>query len=115
MNPHGRIPAMRILVAGVALLALVVVAACGGPAPAPDTGKPKLVIIGFDGMDPDLVREYMAAGQLPNLSRVMQAGGLYELDTTVSPESPTAWASFATGVNPGKHNIYGARHADVLP
>lgn len=79
---------------------------CGGPAPAPDTGKPKLVIIGFDGMDPDLVREYMAAGQLPNLSRVMKAGGLYDLDTTVSPESPTAWASFATGVNPGKHNIY---------
>ena len=26
--------------------------------------------------------------------------------TTQSPESPTAWASFATGVNPGKHNIY---------
>ncbi len=57
-------------------------------------------------MDPDLVREYIAAGQLPNIARVMQAGGLYDLDTTVSPESPTAWASFATGVNPGKHNIY---------
>ena len=28
------------------------------------------------------------------------------LATTHSPESPTAWASFATGVNPGKHNIY---------
>jgi predicted AlkP superfamily phosphohydrolase/phosphomutase len=80
--------------------------ACGGPSVAPDSGKPKLVIIGFDGLDPDLVREYMAAGQLPNLARVMKAGGLYDLDTTVSPESPTAWASFATGVNPGKHNIY---------
>jgi hypothetical protein len=66
----------------------------------------KLVIIGFDGMDPDLVREFMAAGQLPNLARVMKTGGLYDLDTTVSPESPTAWSSFATGVNPGKHNIY---------
>jgi predicted AlkP superfamily phosphohydrolase/phosphomutase len=96
---------MRIPLAGVLLCALVV-PACGGPTPAPDTGKPKLVIIGFDGMDPDLVREYMAAGQLPNLSRVMREGGLYDLDTTVSPESPTAWASFATGVNPGKHNIY---------
>src|SRR5207244_11316654 len=27
-------------------------------------------------------------------------------DLTHSPESPTAWASFATGVNAGKHNIY---------
>lgn len=93
---------------GAALLAgaTMVMSACGGSAPAPDTGKPKLVIIGFDGMDPDLVREYIAAGQLPNIARVMKAGGLYDLDTTVSPESPTAWASFATGVNPGKHNIY---------
>jgi predicted AlkP superfamily phosphohydrolase/phosphomutase len=94
----------RSAVLGGVLAGLAV--SCGGPTVAPDTGKPKLVIIGFDGMDPDLVREYIAAGQLPNIARVMQTGGLYDLDTTVSPESPTAWASFATGVNPGKHNIY---------
>ena len=95
----------RILLGGI-VAALASVWACGQPAQAPDTGRKKLVIIGFDGMDPDLVREFMAAGQLPNLAKVMNAGGLYDLDTTVSPESPTAWASFATGVNPGKHNIY---------
>ena len=33
-------------------------------------------------------------------------GGLFPLETAHSPESPTAWASFATGVNAGKHNIY---------
>src|SRR4029078_493863 len=38
--------------------------------------------------------------------RLAEQGGLYPLATTHSPESPTAWASFATGVNPGKHNIY---------
>lgn len=80
--------------------------ACGGSAPRREGSGRKLVILGFDGMDPDLVREFIAAGQLPNLARVMKTGGLYDLDTTVSPESPTAWASFATGVNPGKHNIY---------
>jgi len=36
-----------------------------------------------------------------NLEELMQMSG-----TTHSAESPTAWASFATGVNPGKHNIY---------
>ena len=43
---------------------------------------------------------------LPNLSRLAATGGVRPLSTTHSPESPTAWASFATGVNPGKHNIY---------
>src|SRR6187200_2057667 len=74
-------------------------------APA-SSGHPKLVILGFDGLDPALVARYVEAGQMPAFKRVMFSGGLYPLETTVSPESPTAWASFATGVNPGKHNIY---------
>jgi predicted AlkP superfamily phosphohydrolase/phosphomutase len=78
--------------------------ACGSTPRDPD--RPRLVILGFDGLDPDLVRQYMDAGQMPAFSRVMSGGGMAPLETTVSPESPTAWASFATGVNPGKHNIY---------
>ncbi|HXW04016.1 MAG TPA: alkaline phosphatase family protein [Vicinamibacterales bacterium] len=79
--------------------------ACGTARPSQGT-RPKLVVLGFDGLDPDLVERWMKAGQLPNLARVASRGGLYPLATTHSPESPTAWASFATGVNPGKHNIY---------
>ena len=48
----------------------------------------------------------MREGKLPNLRQLARQGGMYPLATTHSPESPTAWASFATGVNPGKHNIY---------
>src|SRR5215204_6146031 len=66
----------------------------------------KMVILGFDGMDPDLVEQLVRDGKLPNLKRLIDQGGLYPLATTHSAESPTAWASFATGVNPGKHNIY---------
>jgi predicted AlkP superfamily phosphohydrolase/phosphomutase len=66
----------------------------------------KLVILGFDGMDPDLVQRWMGEGKLPNLKRLADQGGVHPLATTHSAESPTAWASFATGVNPGKHNIY---------
>src|SRR5688500_3265952 len=66
----------------------------------------KMVILGFDGMDPDLVRQLVQNGRLPNFKRLIDQGGLYQLGTTHSAESPTAWASFATGVNPGKHNIY---------
>ena len=66
----------------------------------------RLVILGFDGMDPALVGKWMKEGKLPNLKRLAETGGMFPLSTTHSPESPTAWASFATGVNPGKHNIY---------
>jgi len=61
----------------------------------------RLVILGFDGMDPALVARWIRDGKLPHLKRLAGQGGLYPLATTHSPESPTAWASFATGVNPG--------------
>jgi predicted AlkP superfamily phosphohydrolase/phosphomutase len=66
----------------------------------------KLVILGFDGMDPDLVQQWIDKGHLPNFARLARGGGVFPLATTHSPESPTAWASFATGVNAGKHNIF---------
>ena len=66
----------------------------------------KLVILGFDGMDPHLLKKWMDEGKLPNIAKLAGGGGMFPLQTSHSPESPTAWASFATGVNAGKHNIY---------
>jgi predicted AlkP superfamily phosphohydrolase/phosphomutase len=80
--------------------------ACRRTAPVSGGVPQKLVVIGFDGLDPDLVRQYLAETKLPNFKALIERGGLADLETTHSPESPTAWASFATGVNPGKHNIY---------
>ncbi|MBW8867004.1 MAG: alkaline phosphatase family protein [Acidobacteria bacterium] len=93
------------------VLALLIVC-CGtalacGPSHPPEKFKQKLVILGFDGMDPRLVQRWMDEGKLPNLKKLASRGsGVRALGTTHSPESPTAWASFATGVNAGKHNIY---------
>src|SRR5688500_5509936 len=93
-------------------LALLLVAICAAWSTASCTSRrssqywQKLVVLGFDGMDPDLVTQWMNEGKLPNIRRIVEEGGLYPLTTTHSAESPTAWASFATGVNPGKHNIY---------
>jgi predicted AlkP superfamily phosphohydrolase/phosphomutase len=88
-----------------ALLAVCVAIACGTRRP-PEVFHQKLVVLGFDGMDPRLVRKWMDEGKLPNLQKLAASGALLPLTTTHSPESPTAWASFATGVNAGKHNIY---------
>jgi hypothetical protein len=77
--------------------------ACSRPA---TSDRPKLIVLGFDGMDPTLLDVFLKRGEMPAFSRLIKSGGLTKLETTVSPESPTSWASFATGVNPGKHNIY---------
>jgi predicted AlkP superfamily phosphohydrolase/phosphomutase len=95
----------RALIVSMSIAAVALVIACGGGNRAGQY-KQKLVVLGFDGLDPDLVQRWVDRGGLPNFARLIKQGGLYPLETTVSPESPTSWASFATGVNPGKHNIY---------
>ena len=89
-------------------LALVLAAGCA-QAPGGKTlrrSKERVFVIGFDGMDPTLSRKWMDEGKLPNLKRLAEEGTFQVLNTTQPSESPTAWASFATGVNPGKHGIY---------
>jgi len=98
---------MRNPVRLVAIAALAIAVAFSGPARRPASRyTQKLVILGFDGMDPHLLQQWMSEGRLPNIATLAKHGGFYPLQTTHSPESPTAWASFATGVNAGKHNIY---------
>jgi predicted AlkP superfamily phosphohydrolase/phosphomutase len=45
-------------------------------------------------------------GRLRNFSELCQKGSSGNLRSTILPLSATAWNSFSTGVNPGKHGIY---------
>jgi predicted AlkP superfamily phosphohydrolase/phosphomutase len=68
----------------------------------------KAIFLGFEGFDPVVAEALMAEGKLPNLARLRDEGSYRRLRTT-NPALPTvAWATFATGVNPGMHRVFGA-------
>ena len=66
----------------------------------------RIVIVGFDGMDYKLTKRLIKEGKLPNFARLEKEGSFLPLRSTEPPLSPVAWSTFATGVNPGKHNIF---------
>lgn len=66
----------------------------------------KVVIVGLDGVDPRRAKRLMDDGKLPNLKKMADTGHFSPLGSTCPPISPVAWSTFATGVNPGKHQIY---------
>ncbi len=66
----------------------------------------QVVIIGLDGLAPELAEKFMAAGKLPNLAKLKEEGAYARLQTTTPAISPVAWSSFMTGSNPSKHNIF---------
>lgn len=72
----------------------------------PKTVSSRLIILGFDGMDPNLAQKWMDDGSLPNFSKLASSGEFHPLQTSNPPQSPVAWSDFATGTKPGDHGIY---------
>ena len=66
----------------------------------------RTVVLGFDGMDPKLVKRWMDADILPNFKRLANTGTFQALPTSNPAQSPVAWSSFATGRNPGGHGLF---------
>jgi predicted AlkP superfamily phosphohydrolase/phosphomutase len=72
----------------------------------------RTVVIGFDGMDPVLLQRWIDDGSLPNFAALKRDGHYQALATTEPAQSPVAWSSFATGLNPGAHGIFDFLHRD---
>ena len=66
----------------------------------------KVLILGIDGLDPNLLSQFMAEGYLPHFSQFSKNGSFSKLGTVMSPQSPVAWSTFITGMDPGGHGIY---------
>jgi hypothetical protein len=66
----------------------------------------KVVILGFDGADAKLIEGYIEEGGLPNLRRLRDEGSYARLMSTHPPQTPVSWASFTTGLNPGRTEIF---------
>ncbi len=73
----------------------------------------KVIILGIDGMDPVLLRQFLARGEMPTFRKLMASGSFSPLATTMPPQSPVAWSSFITGCNPGGHGIFDFIHRDA--
>ncbi len=77
-------------------------------APAkPKASAGRVVVLGFDGVDPRLVERFIQAGRLPELARLAKQGGFSPLASTSPPNSPVAWSTFASGRDPSEHGVFG--------
>lgn len=72
---------------------------------------PKVVVLGIDGMDPGFVERHWS--DLPNLARLRDGGSFSRLGTTTPPQSPVAWSTFITGLEPSAHGIFDFVHRDA--
>ena len=66
----------------------------------------KVLFIGLDGATFDVLDPLMDKGLMPRLKQFIAEGVRGPLETTIPPITPTAWVSWMTGKNPGKHGVF---------
>ena len=95
---------IRVMVLLILLVSFTAATAATGP---------KVLVLGFDGMDPNLLEEFRAQGVMPNFEKFLAAGGqLAPFGTSTPPQSPVAWSNFTTGMDSGGHGIFDFIHRD---
>lgn len=67
----------------------------------------KAAFLGLDGTPYTLALDLMERGVMPNLKALLSEGTLRRMDTVMPEVSSVAWTTFMTGVNPGRHGIFG--------
>jgi len=66
----------------------------------------KVFILGLDGASPEVIESLIDLGRLPTFEKLKKEGVMGKLRTTIPPITGSAWSSFMTGKNPGKHGIF---------
>lgn len=67
--------------------------------------KQKVIVIGLDGASPEIFFARWKE-EFPNINRIKERGFYGRLKSSIPFVTATAWVSFATGCNPGKHGIF---------
>lgn len=67
----------------------------------------KVLLLGLDGVTYSILDPAFESGHMPALEKLLAGGASGVLTSTVPPYTPPGWTSIFTGVNPGKHGIFG--------
>jgi len=87
------------------LAAALLLLPAGAAAPAAAQGPPRIVLIGLDGADWQIVDDLIAQRRLPHLARLKRTGAHASLRSEPPMLSPLLWTSIATGRPAAEHGI----------
>ena len=79
--------------------------ASGEPTAAVSLPAGRVLLVGLDGADWNIVDPLRQAGRMPHLDRLVRGGTRARLKTIAPMLSPVLWTSIATGVVPQRHGI----------
>lgn len=69
--------------------------------------KPRVIVLGVNGMELDIIRPLILKGQMPNLASVIERGAYGKLRTVPAPNCPRVYTTVFTSTDPDEHGVTG--------
>ena len=81
------------------------------------SAKPlSIILIGWDGVQRDHLKEMLSQNQLPNLANLIKEGKLVDIDvTTGATDTKAGWTQILTGYAPEKTGVYSNARYQAIP
>jgi predicted AlkP superfamily phosphohydrolase/phosphomutase len=76
-------------------------------APVGAKPKPRVVVIGVNGMEMDVLRPLILQGKMLNLTSVIKRGAYGKLRTVSAPNCPRVYSTLFTSTTPEEHGVTG--------
>lgn len=70
-------------------------------------GRQRVLVLGIDGVPFSLMKALIEDDLLPHFRVALSQGSLKRMNSVLPCVSSVAWASYMTGMNPARHNIFG--------
>jgi predicted AlkP superfamily phosphohydrolase/phosphomutase len=67
----------------------------------------KIFVLGLDGVPYSFIKQAVGAGDLPNLAGLIAGRRPRKMRSVLPTVSSVAWTTYATGVNPARHGLFG--------
>ncbi|MFC1962405.1 alkaline phosphatase family protein [Chloroflexota bacterium] len=73
----------------------------------------KIIVIGLDGANFELIQPWIEAGKLPTLKKLIDSGCSANQQSCLPPVTAPNWKCYSTGKNPGKLGIFWWENIDL--
>src|SRR5215469_5661802 len=88
----------RALFCVLVFLLLPLTSSAQGQAAAPKA-KPRVIVLGVNGMELDIIRPLIIKGEMPNLASIIEKGAYGKLRTVSAPNCPRVYTTVFTSTD----------------
>ncbi|MDQ7824902.1 MAG: alkaline phosphatase family protein [Candidatus Eremiobacteraeota bacterium] len=106
---------MKRYALAITVLALLVIAAASLGAASRENRPQNIILIGWDGVQREHLKECIARNEIPHLMKLSSEGAMVDIDVNGATDTKAGWAQILTGYKPEITGVYSNKNYRPIP